>query len=129
MAASSAARVYGDQQNLLYYQLASTSTGQINLGEADTKTVSTWAVFLDLNSGTASLTFKARPKGSGAVYALGSEPDTVACQRGSDWSQVNGGTAVTTTDIYFVRSDGMEVIVDVGTVTGSPRLFAIPRRG
>lgn len=116
-----------------------TGTGQIPLGFADDKVVNTMVVGVDLNGGTMSWTFKGRPISSGdgysaqgaalSGYAIGSSPFTLACQKISDWSQVNGGTAISATDSYLVRGEGVEVIMDISAVTGSPKVFVTAFKG
>lgn len=110
------------------YLTAEASTDH-DLGNADDSVVGSWCIQVDANGATFELTIKGQTTGSDAApeESLPYQYQQAATVTAIDKA---AGTLVTASGIYYVRSDGLDVILSMGTMTGgSVLIWATPRVG
>jgi len=92
-----------------------TATGVYALGDAGTGTVTRQIVHVVINSGTLSATFEGRLVGSGLAAGEYKQRSYVNTNDAS--TIIAGATAITAEGIYDIDCTGVELFLNVGTVT------------
>lgn len=124
------ARTWNETQDGDARYLTAVTDTTHDIGNADDSVVGSWMIQVDINGASAcNITIKGRATGS-ALAPLESLP--YQYQQAATVTAIDkaAGTVISASGIYYVRSDGLDVSLVMGTMTGGPVLIWVtPRVG